>query len=231
MIDMHGETAKAAAEKDVEAWDVPTRVFHWSIVILIALAWWSAEERLLDWHRRAGYAILCLLIFRILWGFAGTRSARFASFCKTPAQVVRYVRSDMFSRSSATTIGHNPLGGWSVVAMLATMLLQTFLGLFAVDVDGIESGPLSYLVSFDVGRIAAQVHHCVFNALLCLIGLHMAAILFHQLYKKQNLTQRMITGRYTTDESSTLFSWPLRSSALFIWSVLFVLFLINIIGR
>jgi cytochrome b len=139
----------------------------------------------------------------------------------------------MFWRKSDHTAGHNPLGGWSVMAMLATMLLQTLLGLVAVDVDGIESGPLSYLVSFDTGHIAATTHHYVFNILLFLIGLHIAAIIFHHFYKKQNLTKLMITGGSIDDElpHRSLFSSSLLSSALFIWSVFFVFFLTTIVGR
>lgn len=230
---MNIKSPDCAVEKDARAWDLPTRLFHWSIVLLIGLAWWSAEERLLDWHRRFGYAILCLLVFRILWGFFGSWTSRFASFCKTPAQVVRYVRKDMWSVKSTQTAGHNPLGGWSVMAMLATMLLQTSLGLIAVDVDGMESGPLSYLVSFDTGRVAATTHHYVFNILLCLIGLHIAAIAFHHFYKRQNLTKLMITGMARSNESrpESIFSASLLSSTLFFWSVLFVFFLTTIVGR
>jgi cytochrome b len=214
------------------AWDLPTRLFHWSIVILIGLAWWSAEQRLLDWHRRAGYAVLCLLVFRILWGVLGSHTARFAIFCKGPAQVIQYVRKDMFLRGSTQSAGHNPLGGWSVIAMLSAMLLQTLLGLIAVDVDGLESGPLSYLVSFETGRIAAKTHHYVFNILLALIVLHLAAIAFHYFYKRQNLTNAMITGKIAADgEQQPLYSSPLRAIVLFAWSVLLVFFVTTIMGR
>lgn len=223
----------SGSTNDVAPWDMPIRLFHGSIVVLIGLAWWSAEARLLDWHRRAGYAILCLLIFRILWGFFGSPISRFASFCKTPAQVFRYVRNEMFSQTATPAAGHNPLGGWSVMAMLATMLLQAVLGLLAVDVDGMESGPLSYLVSFDAGRVAAATHHHVFNVLLSLSGLHIAAIAFYHIHKKQNLTKRMFTARSTAADlsSRSLFSRTLLAVTLFSWSVLFVVFLTTIVGR
>jgi cytochrome b len=215
------------------AWDLPTRLFHWSIVLLIGLAWWSAEQRLLDWHRRAGYAVLCLLLFRILWGFLGSYTARFASFCQTPARVIQYVRTDMLSRHAPRSSGHNPLGGWSVLAMLAAMLLQTLLGLIAVDVDGLESGPLSYLVSFDTGRLAAKTHHYVFNFLLSLIVLHVAAIAFHYFYKRQNLTKSMITGKIAAhgERPQPLFASAFRAVILFAWSALLVFFVTTIMGR
>lgn len=229
---MHDEKS-GSADRSSTAWDLPTRLFHWSIVILIGLAWWSAELRLLDWHRRAGYAVLCLLVFRILWGILGSQTARFASFCRRPAQVIAYVRKDMFSRKDLQSAGHNPLGGWSVIAMLAAMLLQTLLGLIAVDVDGLESGPLSHLVSFDTGRIAAKTHHYIFNILLTLIVLHLAAIAFHYFYKRQNLTKAMITGNMPTEgerQQPLLFS-TFRAIVLFGWSVLLVFFVTMIMGR
>jgi cytochrome b len=229
---MH-DKKRESADHGSTAWDLPTRLFHWSIVILIGLAWWSAEQRLLDWHRRAGYAVLCLLVFRILWGILGSTTARFAIFCKGPAQVIEYVRKDMFSRTSSQYTGHNPLGGWSVIAMLAAMLLQTLLGLIAVDVDGLESGPLSYLVSFDTGRIAAKTHHYIFNILLALIVLHLAAIAFHYFYKRQNLTIAMVTGKIAAEgkqRQPLLFS-TFRAVILFGWSVLLVFFLTTIMGR
>lgn len=219
--------------KSTTVWDAPIRLFHWSITILMGLAWWSAEEHFLDWHRRAGYAILCLLIFRILWGFFGSATSRFSSFCKAPATVIRYVRNDLFARKSSPTPGHNPLGGWSVLAMLAAMLIQTLLGLIAVDVDGLESGPLSHLVSFEMGRMAARAHHFIFDILLVLIVLHLTAIAFHLFHKKQNLTKAMILG--TTEPDATLagplFSQSFRATILLAWSMLLVFFLTMVIGR
>lgn len=219
--------------RDLMVWDLPIRLFHWSIVILIGLAWWSAEQRLLDWHRRAGYAILCLLIFRILWGFFGSSTARFASFFKRPLQVIQYARRDLFSRQISQSAGHNPLGGWSVIAMLSAMLLQTLLGLIAVDVDGLESGPLSYLVSFDTGRLAAETHHYVFNILQTLVALHLAAIAFHYFYKKQNLTKSMITGKNEAEGEppAPLLPSSFLAVILFAGSVLLVFFVTTIMGR
>jgi cytochrome b len=199
----------------LKIWDLPIRLFHWSIVILIGFSWWSAEQRLLDWHRRAGYAVLALLIFRVLWGFFGGNTARFASFIKPPERVIDYFRRDLFARKSSAHLGHNPLGGWSVLAMLGAMLLQTVLGLFAVDIDGLESGPFSYLVSFDTGRLAAKTHHLIFNVLLALIVLHIAAIAFYYLYKNQNLTKAMIIGKVSwrgIEKPKLSYSSPVVSS-------------------
>ena len=176
-------------------WDLPVRLFHWAVVLLIAFSWWSAEQRQLDWHRYSGYAVLALILFRVAWGFAGGATARFSSFVRGPSAVMRYVGQDMFSRARPAVIGHNPIGGWSVLAMLMAMLAQTMLGMVAVDVDGIESGPLSGWVSFETGRLASKLHGVVFNILLGLVALHVAAILFYLLYKRANLAGAMWFGR------------------------------------
>lgn len=216
-----------------EVWDIPVRLFHWSIAILIGLAWWSGEQRLLEWHRRAGYAVLCLLLFRVLWGFFGGHHARFANFVSHPIRAIGYARENLLTRHAVTSPGHNPLGGWSVLALLGAMILQTLLGLFAVDIDGLESGPLSHLVSFDVGRLAARGHHFIFDILLGLIGLHVAAIAFYLLYKKENLTTAMITGktRGNSVEPAHMY-YSLRTAAMLLAASALLVFLVtNVIGR
>jgi cytochrome b len=175
-------------------WDGPTRIVHWSLVVLIGFAWWSAETDHMDWHKLAGYAVLALLVFRIVWGVVGSGSARFASFVKGPAATLAYVRS-LPSRAHADTPGHNPLGAWSVLAILATLVLQVVTGLFSVDVDGVESGPLSDRVDFDTGRLFAKIHHLSFSALEALVVLHLAAIVFYAAYKRADLVRPMLTGR------------------------------------
>lgn len=175
-------------------WDLPVRLFHWLLVPLLAFAWWSAEAGRLDWHRLSGYALLALVLFRILWGLWGSDTARFARFLRGPAGIGAYLKQ-LGGKTYAASVGHNPLGGWSVFAMLALLLVQGALGLFAVDFDGIESGPLAIFVSFDAGRLAAEIHDLLFNVLLGLIGLHLAAIAFYALIKRDNLVGPMLTGK------------------------------------
>lgn len=177
----------------VRVWDLPTRLFHWLIVILFAFSWWTAEYDHLDWHMLSGYAILVLVLFRIYWGFVGSSTARFASFLKPPRTLLAYAVR-LFERSGHATHGHNPMGGWSVVALVFLLLLQTVLGLFAIDVDGVSAGPLDTLVSFDTGRWFSHQHGRLFNILLVFSGLHVAAILFYWVYKRENLISAMITG-------------------------------------
>lgn len=200
----------AVLPRGAPLWDVPVRLFHWLLVGLIAFSWWSAETHAMDWHRRSGYAILALLVFRMFWGFAGTRTARFRTFVKGPRAVIAYLRAPA---SAPATPGHNPIGGWSVLAMLATLAAMVTAGLFAVDVDGLESGPLADYVSFDTGRSAAAVHAVVFNVLLALIALHVAAIAFYLVVRRRNLVGPMLHGRGMTDGAEPLAASAWRAAA------------------
>ena len=177
----------------VRVWDLPVRLVHWLIVVLVGFCWWSAEKGHLEWHRLAGYGALGLVLFRIWWGFVGGESARFSSFLRGPRAVAAYARR-LWGRDHVVSLGHNPMGGWSVLALIGLLLAESVLGLFAVDIDGIESGPLSYMVSFDLGRLAAQWHHWLFNALLALIVLHLVAIAFYLVVRRENLIGAMIGG-------------------------------------
>lgn len=172
-------------------WDLPVRLFHWLIVAAICVSWWSAEYRLMNVHRYSGYTLLGLLVFRLYWGVVGSPTARFAQFVRGPASVASYFRDPTVHAAP----GHNPLGGWSVVAMLALLIAQVTIGLFVTDIDGLESGPLSYLVSFDTSRTLAEAHEIIFNVLLALIALHVAAILFYLIARRTNLIGAMFTGR------------------------------------
>lgn len=174
-------------------WDGPTRIVHWALVALIGFSWWAGETHHMDWHRLSGYGVLGLLVFRLIWGFAGSGTARFASFVKDPAATLAYIRT-LPSRTHVHVHGHNPLGAWSVLAILTALVVQVVSGLFAVDIDGLESGPLSDRVSFDTGRLFAKWHHLSFTGLQILVALHLAAIIFYAVYKRADLVGPMVTG-------------------------------------
>lgn len=180
----------------VPIWDLPTRLFHWSLVLLIPFMWWTAEEERLDLHIAGGTGVLGLLMFRLLWGFLGSSTARFAGFVRGPGAVIGYLRG-----RRAYAVGHNPLGALSVIAMLGLLCLQVGLGLFASDDDGLESGPLAHLISSDLSEELAELHEDLFNVLLVLIGVHIAAILFYTLFKRQNLMGPMVSGTGEAPES------------------------------
>lgn len=177
--------------KKIRIWDWPTRLIHWLLVALVFFSWGSAEYGHLDLHRYSGYTILGLLVFRLYWGFVGSDTARFFVFVKGPSGIAKYLRSPR----ADSVVGHNPLGALSVLALLMLLIAQVTLGLFAVDIDGLESGPLSHLVSFDGGRACAEAHEIVFNVLLGFIALHVAAILFYAIARRVNLVTPMLTGK------------------------------------
>jgi cytochrome b len=190
------EAAKAEppGRTPVLVWDAPTRIAHWLLALLIPLSWWSAEvAHRLDWHRLSGYTIIGVIVFRLYWGFFGGETARFSHFLRGPGAIADYVRG-----RSPERLGHNPIGALSVLAMIVMLFVQVGLGLFAVDIDGLESGPLSDRVTFDQGRLAAELHEISFNILLALIALHLAAIVFYAV-RRNNLLGPMITGRRSFD--------------------------------
>ena len=193
--------AKASTVR-VRIWDRPTRLFHLLIVVLIGLAWWTAQIGQMQWHKRLGYGIAGLLLFRLYWGLAGGSTARFSSFLKGPVTVARYAAGLFRRPSDIGPPGHNPMGGWSVAALLAVMGTVVGLGLFTVDVDGEESGPFADRISFDAGRVAAHWHHLLFNGLLALIGVHLFAIAFYAVVKRHNLLGAMITGQGRAGQGS-----------------------------
>lgn len=208
-------TAVPAAARRI--WDAPTRFVHLALIALFAFSWWSADHGELRWHRVSGYAVLTLLLFRVAWGFAGSTTARFTSFVRGPRAFAAYARR-LFDRSTPHGVGHNPMGGWSVLALLAVLLLQTGTGLFAVDTDGVESGPLSHFVAFSTGRSLAGIHEISFNVLLALIGLHIASVLFYLVYRRENLIAAMLHGRKRVppDVPALRFATPIRALLLLI---------------
>lgn len=175
----------------MKVWDLPTRIFHWLIVLVLCVSWFTAEQGLMEWHYLSGILGLALLAFRVIWGFLGSNTARFSGFVRAPAAVARYVTG---APDEPRPLGHNPLGGYSVVALLLVLGVQIGTGLFAVDVDGLESGPLSFFVSFEQGRVAAEIHEIAFTALQALVAVHVLAILIYRL-RGIHLTRAMITGR------------------------------------
>ena len=180
-------------------WDLPLRLFHWFLVLLVGsqvvTAWMGGNA--LEYHALGGYAILALVLFRILWGFLGGTHARFTDFVQGPTAVLRYAKS-LSSKAAVVHRGHNPLGGWSVLAMLASLLLQASTGLFAND-DVMMEGPLVKHVPGRFSEIATAIHDVNAIVLLALVSLHVLTVLLYLFGKKQNLIVPMITGRKTAN--------------------------------
>lgn len=181
--------------------DLPIRLFHWTLVIAVILAWGTAEWGYMDRHMAIGQFILALLVFRILWGLLGSQTARFASFLASPASVLRYV-AGMLDRTKPMSVGYNALGGWAIMALLLALLIQTGTGLFATD-DIFVDGPLAHLVSKPTQQWLAGIHEENFEVvILGLVALHLIANIFYGLYKRQPLVRRMITGSQATGDAA-----------------------------
>lgn len=179
--------------RDIKIWDLPTRLFHWCLVGLFATSWASAEFDYFTIHYYSGYGLLTLILFRLAWGFAGSDTAKFLGYLKSPMTVLRYMTT-LRERKPGQEIGHNPMGGYAVLAMVGLLSAQIATGLFAQDVDFINSGPLSNMISFELGNQAASLHHLLFDLLLIIICVHLAAVTFHEGYKREGLIKAMITG-------------------------------------
>ncbi len=188
----------AGAEKGTVAigvWDLPTRLFHWLLFVLVATNLYTGNVggvANMKWHMLSGYAILTLVLFRIAWGFLGSRHARFTSFVRGPAAALTYARG-LWSGEHAPAIGHNPLGGWSVAAMLASLLVQAGTGLFADD-EILTKGPLAGAVSKATRRFLTGIHEINANVLYVLIALHLVAVGYYLIVRRENLIRPMLTG-------------------------------------
>ena len=172
-------------------WDLPVRVTHWALVLAVGGCWAThyAGVEWFTWHRRLGYTVLVLVAFRILWGFVGTRHARFASFVRGPRMLLAYLRE-----RGPATVGHNPLGALSVIALLALLLLQAGTGLFAND-EIMNMGPFYGWIAPELSNRITSLHRASSEWQLVLIGLHVAAVAYYVRVHRQPLVNAMITGR------------------------------------
>ena len=188
----------------VRVWDLPTRLFHWLLLAGVVTAFISVKlgGNAMVWHGRAGTFVLSLLIFRLLWGFIGSPTARFQLFLKGPKTVWRYIQGQTpvtpvtpvtLGTLGHASIGHNPLGALSVVALLGLFFFQTLTGLGASD-DIFFDGPLVQDLGSDTVSLLTSLHKSTEPFLLGLVALHVAAIIFYRLVKKTDLVQPMITG-------------------------------------
>jgi cytochrome b len=175
-------------------WDLPLRAFHWLFAVSILASWLTAQLGFswMKWHMRLGYWTLGLLIFRFVWGLVGPRHARFTSFLKSPADVLRYARN-MKNTIADPVVGHNPMGALMVIGMLALVSVQATTGLFATD-DIAWQGPYYPSVSTATAQLLSTVHRWNIDLIWLAIATHIAAILYYAFVKKDNLVPAMLTG-------------------------------------
>ncbi|MEH6556759.1 MAG: cytochrome b/b6 domain-containing protein [Oceanicoccus sp.] len=183
-------------------WDRHTRLFHWLLVLAFSFSMTTGllgDIDLMDWHMISGYSILGLLVFRCLTGLFGKDYGQFSRFPLSPRSVFSYLKGQN------DFPGHNPLGSWMVVVMLAGLLVQALSGLMTTD-DIFVEGPWVLWVSEEWVSWAGEVHGVMFRVLIALVVLHLLAILFYQVVKQQRLVVAMITGnklREREDEAAT----------------------------
>jgi len=189
-------------ESRIRVWDLPVRLFHWTLVVLMAVSYFTgrAGDDWMKFHFWSGYAILTLLLFRIAWGFIGSTTARFSDFVKGPAAAFRHI-AELAGADRPRGAGHNPLGGAMVVVLIFAVLAQVVAGLFAADTDtGMVNGPLTHLVADAWIDKATAFHKYWINVLLVLVGLHVLAVLVYLAWKRQNLIGAMIHGHKPLDD-------------------------------
>jgi cytochrome b len=220
--------------REVQVWDVPVRVVHWVQASLVALsvATGFTGGNALRIHRLSGYTILTLVTFRAMWGFAGSRHARFATFLKGPRDALVFLRETL-ARHLPIHVGHNPLAGWNIVALLASLLVQASTGLFAND-DISFQGPLARLVSSGTSDALTIVHKTNARILLTLVALHLGAVLFHLVFERRNVVTPMLTGRIRVPrdleapDAGQYHFW--RAAVLFVLAVAAVVLIVNAPG-
>ena len=181
--------------KHVLIWDLPLRIFHWLFACTVFASWYTSDQDndLIDVHMKLGYFALGLLVFRILWGFVGTKHSRFSSFFPTPSRLRLYI-TDVRNNQVRNTTGHNPLGSLMVFLMILLISLQAISGLFIND-DVFSSGPYYDSVSKEIEKVMFFLHHNVFDVMIAAIGMHLLAIAYYVRVKKQSLILPMITGK------------------------------------
>jgi cytochrome b len=174
-------------------WDLPTRVFHWLLVLSMIGSYVTAKLDLMPWHMRLGELTIGMLIFRVLWGLIGPRHARFSNFIKGPGTVLQYLKGGVRS------VGHNPLGAGMVVLMLLLLAVQATTGLFSTD-DIAYVGPYNPSVSHSLAEQLTGIHHKNFNIILAAIVLHLCAITYYTFVKKERLVPAMFHGHKPAEQ-------------------------------
>jgi len=211
----------SVAKKTVKIWDLPVRVFHWSLVILFIAAYVTnyLGPSYFNYHLWCGYAVIVLVSFRIIWGVIGTYHARFVNFLRDPFSTARYA-FNFLRKKDEHHLGHNPLGAVMVIILLAAILVQAITGLFTND-EIFNLGPLYAYVSDELSLELTSLHRQLFYWILGAIGLHIAAVLFHVFFKRDNIIKAMFTG--TKDVHDAKDVRPIKSSRIWLAIIIVVI--------
>lgn len=196
MVQDNDTSAGASSFEPQKVWDPAIRIWHWLLVFSVVSGWLLGEFRsfsTMQWHIYAGYTTGTLILLRIVWGFIGPPPARFRALAVSPSTLKNYA-GKMFQREPSGVAGHNPVGAVSVILMLVLLSVQVMTGLFSEDDALFFDGPLANTVSGSTRTTLTAYHHLSAKAILVVVLLHVSAILFYLLWKRENLVKAMITG-------------------------------------
>ena len=192
----------------ISVWDISIRLFHWLLVAGIGFQWFSGQEggNIMTWHIYNGCCMLGLILYRLIWGVIGSPYARFSSFLKGPSNTLIYLKGFLKGKKHDYP-GHNPLGGWMVIVLMLLVLTQGFSGLFSSD-DIFTEGPFYSFVSSKTSEFFTSIHHLSFDILLGAIALHIFAVAYHGIIKKEPLIKSMLTGKKLLHQPSNANTRP-----------------------
>lgn len=188
--------------KNILIWDGFIRSFHWLLFLCIGGLWYTGSHHLLNWHFLIAFFLLSLIITRLIWGVIGSETAQFRHFIYSPSIVFNYFKKDIGRKK--VILGHNPAGGYMVIALLVIIIIQLVTGLFSTD-DIFTDGPLMHLISHDLSLLITKAHQINFNILLSFIAVHICSVIIYQ-FKRHNLLMPMMTGNQqieSTDGQNT----------------------------
>jgi cytochrome b len=198
----------------VTVWDLPTRLFHWALVLLVLTSWGSVSLNWMDLHFLSGYCVAALLLFRLGWGLVGSDTARFANFVRRPSAALRHL-AELRRREPDHEAGHNAAGGWMVLLMLLLLIVQVATGLCAND-DVMLEGPFAKYAGKALSDRLTRIHHLNFKLIEAAVVLHLVAVLTYAVLKHHDLLRPMITGRkrLPADVAAPRLARPWRAIAL-----------------
>jgi cytochrome b len=209
--------------REIKIWDLPTRVFHWLLVISFAAAYFSnlLGVSYFVYHLWSGYFAIILLVFRLFWGIIGSHHSRFINFIPNPTETIRYLQS-LVKCKSKTYQGHNPLGAWMVLFLIVALLVQAITGLFAND-EIFNAGPLYAYVSHEISLWLTSIHKDLFYWIFAAVVIHVLAVFFYLFIKRENLIKSMITGKKSADDQTDISSSNTASP----WLAFFLIVIIS----
>lgn len=200
-------------------WDLPVRVIHWLILVLLPASWWTAEEGYQTIHQWLGLTLLVAVLTRLCWGIIGSPQSRFRDFLRGPAAVIAYFRG-----APSSTPGHNPAGGWSAMLLWTLLLAQAVTGTVNSD-DVLYTGPFYYVFDSGISDALAALHEPIFNVLLGFLALHVLTVIYYERRRGQRLVRPMVfgkaAGRYGTGPAQPAYKAVIV--ALLLAGVLFAL--------